>query len=85
VEFLSQYVKKYEVAVLKYGIETHQYEKITKTLMQRKEDSFLEIIEGVAAGVKQVMFIVSIIPMGFVLTGVFYTLFQIMNAISSMA
>jgi len=85
VEFLSQYVKKYEVAVLKYGIETHQYEKITKTLMQRKEDSFLEIIEGVAAGVKQVMFIVSIIPLGFVLTGVFYTLFQIMSAISNMA
>jgi DNA-binding transcriptional MerR regulator len=85
VEFLSQYVKKYEAAVLKYGIETHQYEKITKTLMQRKEDTFLEIIEGVAAGVKQVMFIISIIPLGFVLTGVFYTLFQIMNAISSMA
>ena len=85
VEFLSQYVKKYEVAVLKYGIETHQYEKITKTLMKRKEDTFLEIIEGIAAGVKQVMFFISIIPMGFVLAGVFITLFHIMNAISSLS
>jgi len=85
VEFLSQYVKKYEVAVLKYGIETHQYEKITKTLLQRKEDTFLEIIEGVAAGVKQIMFLISVIPLGFVMSGVFYTLFQIMNTISSMA
>jgi len=83
VLFFKKLLKVEELIVLQMGIESYQYEKIIEVLLKRRESKFESRIDGVSNSLRQVLFLISMIPIGITLFSIFMIVIKVMKVSST--
>ena len=80
ISFFKKMLKIEELIVLQIGIETYQYEKIIETLLSRRSSKFEARIDAISSSLKQVLFLISMVPIGIVLATIFMLVTKVMKS-----
>jgi len=81
--FFKKLLKVEELVVLQMGMESYQYEQIIEVLLKRRESKFESRIDGIANSLRQVLFLISMIPIAITLTSIFMIVVKVMKASST--